>query len=403
MNKKKLVIPWLVLLLLFISITYLNKKDYENNNNELITPKLYDEWYLQSSWSINNFPQQGKQFKGHHYAWGWSYVANSLIEMYKATGDEKYLGLLVPQIEFIFSQTDEKRKIESFTKSGLFLPAWSDGGHYTEGKFNYIYPVHTGMIILPILRFVDVVNKNDITKYRDVATKYLNESGRALAIHNQPNMWMDISKSEGFYYGHPYGAGIVSEANKIGIPNRIFAYLAACGLYDKLTGGKIYTERIEKSLRYFKNSLVKYDKEYDSYYWSYWDDHNAQNWEDISHAALTVYGIFILHEEAGFEVFDDNEMNKFKNIIFKIVDNEEPPKVRKYIHQKSDERYSFYTPKESQYYFTSLRWSFLSVYDKNVLEHLRGIYKGLYYKDKVADTDLYSIALYLSSKETLGR
>lgn len=402
MNRKKLVTPLLLLLLLFASIALFNKKDFNKDKDELITQKLYDEWYIHSSWSINNFPQKGKQFNGHNYAWGWSYVANSLIEMYKATGDEKYLGLLVPQIKYVFSQTDEKLKIESFTGSGLYLPAWSDGGYYTDGKFNYTYPVHTGMITIPILRFVDVVYENNITKYEGLANEFLKESGRALAIHNQSNMWKDISQGEGFYYGHPYGEGTVSEANKIGVPNRIFAYLAACGLYDKLTGEGIYAERIEKSLRYFKNSLVKYDKEYDSYYWSYWDNHNAQNWEDISHAALTAYGIFLLHEEAGFNVFSEKELKKFKNTIFKIVGNEGPPKVRKYIHERSDEQKNYYTPKENDYYFTVLRWTFLGVYDERVLDHVKAVYSGLYYKEEVTNTDLYSIALYLSTKEQLN-
>ncbi|VEF49584.1 Glycosyl Hydrolase Family 88 [Bacillus freudenreichii] len=403
MNRKKLVTPLLLLLLLFVSIALINQKEFKKDSSELITQNQYDEWYTHSVWSINNFPKEGKRYNGHEYAWGWGIIANSLIEMYKATGDEKYLGLLVPQIEYIFSQTDEKLKIESFTGSGLYLPAWSDGGHYTDGKFNYTYPVHTGMIIIPILRFVDVVNKNNITKYEEAASEFLKESGRALAIHNQQTMWKDISQNEGFYYGHPYGEGTVSEANKIGVPNRIFAYLAACGLYDKLTREEIYTERIEKSLRYFKNSLVKYDKEYDSYYWSYWDNHNAQNWEDISHAALTTYGIFLLHEEAGFKVFNEKDLMKLKNIIFKIVENEDRPKVSKYIHERSDEQKSYYTPKENNYYFTALRWTFVGVYDERVLDHLEDVYSGLYYKEEITNTDLYSIALYLSAKEQLNK
>ncbi|MFD1707485.1 hypothetical protein ACFSCZ_12195 [Siminovitchia sediminis] len=402
MNKKKLLIILLLFLLLSSSVTILNKKDLNKGQDELITQELYDKWYTQSDWSINIFPQPGKQFKGHEYAWGWSYVANSLIEMYKATEDEKYLGLLVPQIEYIFSQTDEKLKVESFTNSGLYLPAWSDGGYYTNGKFNYIYPVHTGMIIIPVLRFVDLVNENDITKYKEIANQFLQESGRALAIHNQPNMWRDISHDEGFYYGHPYGEGIVSEANKIGVPNRIFAYLAACGLYDKLTGKELFTKQIEKSLQYFKNSLIKYDKDHDAFYWSYWDDLNAQNWEDISHAELTTYGIFLLHKEAGFKVYSDKEMKKFKNIIYKVVSNEDPPKIRKYIHARSSEQTSYYTPKENEYYFSTLRWAFLGVYDERVLGHLKDVYSGLYYKNKVTNTDLYSIALYLSTKEQIN-
>lgn len=400
MNRRRLVIPFLflLLLLLFGLLTISKNRNLNDDNEELVTPKTYDDWYMRSSWSIGNFPQQGNQFRGHEYAWGWSYVANSLIEMYKATGDEKYLGLLVPQIEYIFSQTDERLKIESFTGSGLHLPAWSDGGHYTKGKFNYTYPVHTGMIIIPVLRFVDIVKENNITKYEEAASKFLNESGRALAIHNQPGMWKDISNTEGFYYGHPYGEGTVSEANKVGVPNRIFAYLAACGLYDKLSEEGIYTERIKKSLRYFKASLVKYDKKHDSYYWSYWDSYNANSWEDISHAELTTYGIFLLHEEADFKVFSEKELLKFKNIIFKVVSNDPHPKVRKYIHERPGEQKLYYTPKDNKYYFTVLRWSFLSVYDEKVLDVLEPVITGLYYQNEVTSNDLYSIALYLSAK-----
>ncbi|RST74179.1 hypothetical protein D4T97_010895 [Siminovitchia acidinfaciens] len=399
MSKKKIFILLLIALVLLFFWNNPMKKEQEH---EWITQSLYDEWYeRQPTWSIKEFPKQGKQFNGHQYAWSWSYVANSLIDMYKATGDEKYLDQLVPQVEYIFTQTDQKLGIESYTNSGLYLPAWSDGGHFTSGKFNYIYPVHTGMIILPILRFVDTVKENHITKYMETADRFLLESGKALAIHNQQKMWIDFSANEGFYMGHSYGNGIVSEADKIGIPNRIFAYLAACGLYDKLTGENIYTEQIEKSLRYFKQSLVKYDEEFDSYYWSYWDYSNAENWEDISHAALTVYGIFILHEEAGFKVFKKKDFEKFKNIVFKIVSEDAPTKVRKFIHPLKNEQKSYYTPKESKYYFFALRWSFLGLYDEKVLERLDDVYEGLYYQNKVNSTGLFSIALYLSVKEKL--
>ncbi|MBS4223360.1 hypothetical protein [Lederbergia citrea] len=412
MHKKKLILSiFIIILLTSLLLWKIPSDEVENDESvtkneirkdELFTQSLYDEWYdQQPTWSIDHFPKYGSDYKGNTYAWGWSYVANSLIDMYEATGQEKYLDLLVPQVRYIFTQTDERLWLESFTNTGLSLPAWSDRGHYTSGEFSYIYPVHTGMIILPVLRFVDIVKENNISKYNDIANDFLQASGEALAIHNKESMWKDISEDEGFYMGHPYGEGLVSEANKIGIPNRIFIYLAAGGLYDKLTGGNEYTERINKSLRYFKHSLVKYDKNYDSYYWSYWNDLDPTSWEDISHAALTVYGIYILHEEAGFSIFTDKDFIRFKNIIYKIVNKDSPPKARKFIHRKSTEQNSFYKMEDNQYYFSLLKWTFLGIYDKKVLETLEPVYREAYNQKRNTVTTLSGIATYLKIKDQL--
>ena len=92
------------------------------------------------------------------------------------------------------------------------------------------------------------VYTNNLNEYKESAVRFLAASGEALAVHNQDNMWVDFSETESLYLGHPYGEGYVTEANKIGIPNRTKVYLAAAGLYDKLTEGNTYSERIKKSL-----------------------------------------------------------------------------------------------------------------------------------------------------------
>lgn len=389
------------LILTLISTIAIQKRIEKNNEqNTFLSQSQYDKWYYEiSNWTKDNLLQNGNGVHGGQYAWEWSYIGNSLIEMYKATGDDKYLNLFVSQAEFIFSQTDQKLGKESFTNTGLSLPAWSDDGHYSSGEFNYIYPVHTGMIMLPILRFVNEVKENNLSKYNNLADEFLKAGGKALAIHNNKEMWIDINENEGFFLGHPFGEGIISEANKIGIPNRIFIYLAACGLYDKLTDGSVYTQKIEKSLRYFKSSLLKYDKNYDSYYWSYWEHGYGDKWEDISHASLTVYGLFLLKEEAGFDIFSDREFTKFTNIIFKLVNKESPPKVRSNIHPIKDEKKIYYLADESNKYFSVLRWAFLGEYNKKAFEYLEGVYKELNQQEKLSSQDLFSISLYIKMKK----
>lgn len=395
--KRKILLITVCICLIFLVINFKNKA-----TDEKVSVDLYEELYAQlPTWSITEFPSPTSNYNGASYAWGWSYVGNSLVNMYRITGEEKYLQIFVKQAEYIFSQTDDKLGIESFTGTGLSLPAWSDHGRYTSGEFNYLYPVHTGMITLPILRFIDTVYSDSLDEYKDIADEFLIATGKALEIHNQDNMWVDFSDTEGFYLGHPYGQGTVSEAGKIGIPNRIMVYLAASGLYDKLNGSNIYTNRIEKSLNYVKNSLLKYDERFDSYYWDYWEDQNLEKkWEDISHASLTVYSIFILSEEVGFTIINDKDFEKFANNIYKIIDDQNSPiEMRKHIHKRNEEKQSYYTKDENPYYYDVFRWSFLGIYDKNILDKLEKVSEEIDMNEMPQLTRLASIASFLYAKE----
>ncbi|MCM3399450.1 hypothetical protein M3638_16680 [Oceanobacillus profundus] len=391
-----------IIILFSISVILLFYIIFKKDSDEIISVELYDKMYMQqTSWSIQQFPSQDSNYHAPNYAWGWSYVANSLVDMYRVTEDIRYLEAFIKQAAFIFSQTDKKLGIESFTGTNLYLPAWSDRGYYTSGEFNYTYPVHTAMIILPILRFVDTVYTHNLIDYKKVADDFLTMSGEALAIHNQDNMWVDFSDTEGFYIGHSPGEGMVSEAGTIGIPNRISVYLAAIGLYDKLTNGDVYRERIEKSLNYFKNSLFKYDEAFDSYYWSYWEEQNIQkHWEDINHATLTIYGIFILHEEVGYSIFTEEDFERIANNVYKIIDGKNPPfKMRKYIHKRDEEEKAYYSQKENPFYYHVLRWSLLGIYDEGILDTLEQVYKEINVEEISPQIRLNSIASYLYARE----
>lgn len=377
-----------------------------------VSKDLYDDWYeSQPTWfNENHLVKDGYEnidfeSRGRAYAWGWSYIGNSLVDMYRATGDKKYLDFFIPKAEYILTQTDENLGIESFTDSGLSLPVWSDDGFYSSSKkFSYTYPVHTAMITLPMLRFIDSVREDNLVEYIHVSEQILLEVGRALEVHNDASMWVDINANEGFYKGHPYGEGEVNEANKIGIPNRISVYLAAAGLYDKLTDHDDYTNKINKSLNYLKNTLFEYDETYDAYYWSYWEDLEGTPWEDISHAALTAYGIFLLHNEVGFEIFSKSDFRKMANIINKIIDNNSPPKVRRFIHKREDEEAEYYTINENDYYQHGLRWSFLGIYDKKIFNKMDKLFGEVFEdvenpNEDTIQTRLAVVAMLLNAKE----
>ena len=101
----------------------MTQKDFETKITEEIYNDLYEQ---QSDWSINQFPATNLNYNASSYTWGWGYVANSLVDMYRVTEDKKYLDILTQQIDYIFSQTDEKLEIESFTGTGHSLPVWLD-------------------------------------------------------------------------------------------------------------------------------------------------------------------------------------------------------------------------------------------------------------------------------------
>ena len=383
------------------------------SKNTFIDKKLYDSWYERQPVWLSEPKVIGKGYKGtklenraRGYAWGWGYYGNSLIDMYKATGDIKYLRDFIPQANYILDQRDHILGIESFSGSNLSLPVWSDDRGYfsTTGAFVYSYPVHTGMIILPIVRFIDVVKENSLTEFVKDALYYTEETKKTLLVHNEDGLWKDISENKGFYYGHLYGEGKVTEAGKEGIPNRIFIYLAAAGLFDKVNDSDIFTDRIEKSLTYFKEDLMKHDPDNDSYYWSYWECSGEDNWEDISHAALTVYGIHILHYEADFEVFNLDDFIKFSNIVNKIISvkDKSNPQVSRLIHPRSDDEYYF--EKQNNPYFVEVgRWSFLGRYNPDIYNKLDTIFEYLYGNDELPEdtvqTRLNQVSNYLYSKE----
>ena len=383
-----------------------------DSKKTFINQQLYDNWYERQPVWLSEPQVIGKGYKdiklenrARGYAWGWGYYGNSLIDMYKVTRDIKYLKEFVPQANYILNQRDHLLGIESFSGSNLSLPVWSDGGYYSTTKdFVYSYPVNTGMIVLPIVRFIDVVKEESLSEFDKTALYYIEETKKTLLVHNEDGLWKDFSENKGFYYGHPYGEGKVTEAGKEGIPNRVIIYLAAAGLFDKVNDSNIFTDRIEKSLIYFKEDLIEYDPDNDSYYWRYWKYSGEDNWEDISHAALTVYGIHILHYEADFEIFNHHDFIKFSNIVNKIINigDKSTPQVSKFIHPRSDDEY-YFEQKNNRYFVEVGRWSFLGKYNPVIYNKLDILFEYLYGNGELPKetilTRLNQISNYLYSKE----
>lgn len=310
--------------------------------NRQLYDKFYNNnpvWPAATSSTGLDYAEINFENKARAYAWGWSYYGNSLIDMYLAIGDLQYLHDFVPQVNHILNQRDHLQDNVSFTGSELSLSVWSDQtGYFSNDKSSvYAYPVHTGAITLLMIRFSNVVLKNSLVDFYEQAFYYIEEVGKSLKAHDFEDIWHETNINEGFYTGLSYGKGNITEAGKIGVPNRVFTFLASAALYDALAGDEYFKDRLVGSLNYFTNNYLNYNKAGDFYYWSYWnEDDGEESWEDISHAALTIYALHLIHYEAGFEFFSDRDFNFFSNTFLDIIDmvslNNNSPRASKFIN-----------------------------------------------------------------------
>ena len=285
---------------------------------------------------------------------------------------------MIPQMDWIIARRDIDLKIESYSGTGLSLPAWSDDGYYGgPAKFAYVYRVHTGLICFSILRFVQAVYANGIKEYFEKAKIYLAICQKALQIHNHDRDWADLGPGRGYYKGAPYGMGIIDVAGKVEMPNRVHAYIMACGLYDYIAETFIYRKRIEKCLRQFKTWL-RYDPFFAAYYWSYWpSEYGEKGWEDISHAQLTMSGLIYLHHNLGYRIYSLEDLLRLANTAKKTInDIVYPPLVM-------DNLMGTYRPfdiKSPNNYAEAAGWAPLKVIDPTVLIKTQKVNDVIYQK-----------------------
>lgn len=326
------------------------------------------KWYADYSTSV----------RGVLWGWGWSYVGMSLIYMYMATKDKKYLNYMIPQMDYIKVRRDTDLGVESYYGTGRFLPAWNDGGYYSATKKPHTYAVHTGQIVLPFLFFIDTVRKKNLTEYNEKADEYLRICGEALNVHNEPAQWVDYDATHGTMKDVDTTSDI-STAGRVLPENMTFSYLSACGYYDYLAGTSIYTEKINKFLNYFRDTCINdnFDVINDAYYWSYWFAYwGDTKWDDVSHARLVVQGLKYLND-LGFTQFK-GVMNRFANIVTKITSNDPVPLVAETIHGTVKKPWYTGSTITNQYYPALAGFAVLADYNEDILYRTDAVSEKIY-------------------------
>ncbi len=256
-------------------------------------------------------------------AWGSSYQTHSLNDMYRATGDRKYLEENLKIIRASMANQDNDHGITTFF--GEIAPGW--GTPEYAGR-HVIHPVHTGMIGFGVIEFLELVQQEP-EMMEDLGDEYdtlLADIIDALDWHDR--QWIEgPSADEGYYIykqNEPWVEGQVLAGNRLSTMG-----LCYWGLW-KVTGNESYRERARKIGWYMKRRMGLFTGPTfgeGAYFWNYdlattpFNNPLSENQlasligagEDFSHAALTVAFPLTLGLEG--EVFDQFDMEAFGRTI----------------------------------------------------------------------------------------
>jgi hypothetical protein len=240
-------------------------------------------------------------------AWGLASRMRSLNEMFRATGDVKYLAANLRCIEAVLAARDDKTGVKTWTD--VVAPAWTSGKYAERGRA--VFAVHTGVILYPMLDYVFLVNGLDgapaeLKASTDVIAQ---AAGESLAFHDR--QWRDGPEAGA---GHYIGLDQENVCENKPLPgNRLSAMGIALWMSWKVTGNETRRDRAKAIGHYVKNRLTPAPD--GAYYWPYWlpievvtdtQAKEAVKGEDISHAALTMLLPILLAKDG--EVFSREEM-----------------------------------------------------------------------------------------------
>ena len=287
-------------------------------------PQTYDSRHLYSVLQIWLNRINSRQNLDTDMAWGSSYQAQSLNDMYRGTGDRKYLDVNLEIIRATMANRDDKKGYATFF--GETAPAW--GTSYYAGRHT-IHAVHTGMIAFGVVEFLELVQREPdlLNEIGAEFNTWQTEIGETLDWHDR--QWVDgPSPDEGHYI---FKDDLPSEEGNILPGNWQSAMgLALWGSW-KASGNIKHKVMARKIGQYMKRRMGLYaGPKYGpgAFFWPYYlsilplnnplpeqQVTDLNGGEDFSHAALTAAFPLTLGLEG--EVFTESDMQAFARTIIR--------------------------------------------------------------------------------------
>ncbi len=258
----------------------------------LLTPAAFDRDFLDP-------PTAPLSNDEGYLAWRTCYRMTALNEMFRATGDAKYLKLNLLWAEAVLAARDDRRGRARW--NGQVGPVWSSEKYGRYGRTAYL--VHTAMITHPVLELLSLKGVST-----DQDRRLLKEMLVSLDAHDP--QWRDgPDPGEGYYvYTREQDEDLAGQPLPV---NRSNAMAKCLWLAGKLTGKPVYRDHALALARFFKNRLQV--TETGAYTWPYdipvREDGKSRPPEDSSHGALTASLAPLL--EADGQVFTRADMDRF--------------------------------------------------------------------------------------------
>lgn len=239
-------------------------------------------------------------------AWWLSYYMRALNDMFRATGDAKYLEANLRFVRAVVAATDDKRGKQLFT--GRVVKAWGCEKYAERGRA--VFCVHTGIITAQMLDFLFLANEAPAFNESLGGERgtLLQSCLDALAVHDR--QWREGPEAGA---GHYLGLDQENSLENKPIPaNRQSAMGWALWLAWKCTGDTAPRDRALAIGHHLRNRLIHAPD--GAVYWPYQlaeqpvtveQSRESIQGEDTSHAGLTITLPLLLAREDQVFTKDD--------------------------------------------------------------------------------------------------
>lgn len=243
--------------------------------------------------------------------WGTSYALMSMLELYEATKEPRYLETFRTIADATLEQRDSVRGVRDYT--GTARPCWQAGERYSTRP--YCWAVHSGMIGYPLARFARVVQGEEArlgSTFGEDAARYLQAAIDAAAVHQAE--FRTSGADQGYYIFESAAsflpaAGDPMPLNQMNALGRLHAELS------RVVSDPLHRERARRMANYFLRWTTTTGA--GGYAWNYQPTAYRAPGEDISHAAIEV-GFARAAADAGI-VFDDTHLQRFAWTAFRQI------------------------------------------------------------------------------------
>jgi len=259
-------------------------------------------------------------------AWSESYLMQAYAEIFRATGDEKYLDKLYEHVESVLNNRDERRGKLDY--KGDLVPAWGTN-RYTKGSEWKHFVVHTGMITYPMLQLVLLVRKHSVDRLSAQAEDVLSRVEESIRYHD--DQWVVQEAGYGLYV---YREDFYHKPNYVCPLSQQAVMGRSLLLLGELTGNKVYLHQASDIATAIKASLQ--DNGNEGYVWGLFvsDKQEDTTVADISHSTATIDFAMLAYQAS--IVFDQTDMGRFARTVRDLWQN---GRVPRYIDGTGDYAY----------------------------------------------------------------